>query len=86
MEGGLGAERGPVGGRCECLVRGEGNREGKGVANWARVVEAGRVVSEPRGGQLVGGVSAWCEVSTTKGAGWLRVGPGWWRQSGWCRG
>ena len=31
MEGGLGAERGPVGGSCECLVRGEGSQEGRAV-------------------------------------------------------
>ena len=61
-EGFLGAERGPVGGSCECLVRGEDNRGARGVANWARVVEVGRVASGPREGQLVGAVSAWCEV------------------------
>ena len=58
---------------------GEGSRGGTGVGNWSRVVEVGRVVSGPRGGQLVGGVSAWCEVRATEGAGGLRIGTGWWR-------
>ena len=85
-EGGLGAERGPVGWSYECLVRGEGSQEGKGGVCWDRVVEVGRVVSGPRGGQLVGTVSAWCEVRAIEGAGGLRVRPGWWRQGGWPRG
>ena len=77
--GGLGAKRGPVGGSCECLVRSEGSRKGKGGVCWDRVVEAERAVSGPRGGQLVGVVSAWCQVRATEGAGGLRIGPGWWR-------
>ena len=64
-------------------MRGEGNRGGRGVANWARVVEAGRVVSGRRGGQLVGAVSAWCEVRAAKRARAMFVGTGWWRQGGW---
>ena len=77
--GGLGAERGPVGGSCECLVPCEGSRGGKGIANWAKVVKAGRVSSGPRGGQLVGAMSAWCEVRAIEVARGLRIGPGWWR-------
>ena len=84
-EGGLGAERGPVGGSCECLVRGEGSQESKGGDCWDRVVEAGRVVSGPRGGQLVGVVSAWCEVRAAERAKAGFVGRGWWRQGGWSR-
>ena len=78
-EGGLRAERGPVGGSCECLVPGEGSRGGREVANWAKVVKAGRVSSGPRGGQFVGAVSAWCEVRAIEGPGRLRIGPEWWR-------
>ena len=73
-EGGLGAERRPVGGSCECLVRGEGSQEGKGDVCWTRVVEAGRVVSGPRGSQLVGAVSAWYEVRATEGQGGCELG------------
>ena len=76
-EGGLRAERGPVGGSYECLVRGESSRGGRGVANWARVVEVGRVASGPRGGQLVGAVNACCAVRAAEGAGRLRIGPRW---------
>ena len=36
-------------GRCECLVRGQGSREGKWVASRTKGLEAGRVVSGPRG-------------------------------------
>ena len=35
------------------------------------MVEAGRMASGPRGGQLVGAVSAWCEVRAIEGAGGL---------------
>ena len=77
--GGVGAKRGPVGGSCECLVRGEGSRGGWVIANWAKVVEAGRVVWGLGGGQLVGAVSAWCEVRAAEGAEGLRIRRGWWR-------
>ena len=39
------------------------------------VVEAGRVVSGPRGGQLVGAVSASREGRVAEGAGRLQIGP-----------
>ena len=39
--GGLRAERGFPGGLCECLVRGEGSREGKQGGERARAVGAG---------------------------------------------
>ena len=85
-EGGLGAEREPIGGSCECLVRGEGNRGGREVASWARVVEVGKVASGPKMGQLVGAVSAWCEVRAAKRAMAIFVETGWWRHGGWSRG
>ena len=85
-EDGLGAERGPVGGSYECLMRGEGSQEGKGGVCWDRVVEARRVVSGPRGGHLVEAVSAWYEVRAAKRARAVFVGIGWWRHGGWSRG
>ena len=85
-EGGLGAEWGLASGLRDCLVQGESSRGGKGVANWARMVEAGRVASGPRGGQLVGAVSAWCEVRIAKRARAVFVGTGWWRLGGWSPG
>ena len=74
-EGGLGAERGISCGRCECLVQGEGNREGELDANRARGLEVGRVVSGPRRDLLVGSMSAWCEGRAAKRASGLRIGP-----------
>ena len=68
------------------MVRGEGSQEGKGGVCWDRVVEVGRVVSGPRGGQLGGAVSPWCEVRAAEGAGRLQIWPGWWRQGGWSGG
>ena len=85
-EGGLGAERGPVGVSCECLMRGEGSRGARGIANWAKVVEAGRVALGPRRGQLVGAVSAWCDVRAAERARAVFVGTGWWKQGRWPRG
>ena len=46
-----------------------------GVPSWERVVEAGRVVTGPRGGQLVGAVSALRAVRLAEGARGLRIGP-----------
>ena len=60
-EGGLRVERGISCGCCECLVRGKGSQEGELDANWAKGLEAGRMVSGPRGDLLVGSVSAWCK-------------------------
>ena len=75
-EGGLGAERGSTCGSCECLVRGQGSREGRWAANRARGLEAGRVVSGPRGQSEVGAVSGWCEDRATERAMGLRVEQG----------
>ena len=58
-EDGLEALRRIVGGLCECLVRGRASRVGKCAMCKARVVEAQRVVSWPRGEFMVGSVSAW---------------------------
>ena len=44
------------------------------------------MVSEPREGQLVGAVSAWCEMRAAKRARTVFVGTGWWRQGEWSRG
>ena len=76
-EGALRAERGIVGGSCECLVGGQGSREGKCGVCRARVVEAGRLVSGRRGELLVGSVSAWCESGGAVRANVVCVGPGW---------
>ena len=42
----------------------------------ARVVEAGRVVSGPRGEFLVSSVSAWCEGRAAERASAECIGPG----------
>ena len=75
-DGDLGAERGISCGCCECLVRGEGSREGELDANRAKGLEAGRVVSGPRGEFLVGSVSAWCKGRAAERARGLRIGLG----------
>ena len=66
-EGGLGAERGIRGGLCECLVQGQGSREGKQGGERAWVVGAGRVGLKPRGESMERSVSAWFEVRLLRG-------------------
>ena len=58
-------------------MRGQGSCEGKWGVCRAWVVEAGRVVSGPRGELLVGFVSAWCEGRAAVRASGVCVGPGW---------
>ena len=71
-EGWVGAERGFPRGLCECLVRGEGSREGKQGGETARAVGAGRDGSGPRRDSQEGSVSACCEVRAAERASKVR--------------
>ena len=73
-EGWLRVEREFPGGLCDCLVRGEGSREGKQGGERARAVGAGRDGSGPRGDSEEGSVSAWCKVRASERAS--KVGRG----------
>ena len=74
-EGGLEAEREFPGGLCECLVRGEGNREGKQGGERAWAGGAGGVGSGPREDLEEGSMSAWCEVRAVERASKVGRGP-----------
>ena len=67
-------------------MRERGSREGKCGVCRARVVEARRVVSRPRGELLLSSVSAWCEDMVAERASgsvnWARGT----REGGWSRG
>ena len=76
-EGGLGAERRIRGGLCECLVRGQGSREGKQAGEWAWVVGAGWMGLGPRRESVERSVSAWCEVRVAERARKVGRGRGW---------
>ena len=85
-EGGLGVEKGISCGCCECLVRGEGSREGMLDANRAKGIEVGRVVLGPRGDLLMGSVSAWYNGQGSREGEWVANRARGKRQGGWSWG